>query len=50
MNSNGRTFLFLAKQFKSHYLLSGDSDGAIHLWELSLLDQKVIFFSKVSLD
>jgi elongator complex protein 2 len=25
-----------------HYLLSGDADGAIILWELSLLDRKVI--------
>lgn len=33
-------FSFRAKHLKCHYLLSGDSDGVIHLWELSFLDQK----------
>lgn len=30
-----------------HYLLSGDADGTIMLWELSLIDQKVGFFPLV---
>ncbi|KAF7808839.1 elongator complex protein 2 [Senna tora] len=33
-------FAFKAKQFEQHYLLSGDADGAIILWELSLTDGK----------
>ncbi|KAG4394889.1 hypothetical protein GLYMA_20G121000v4 [Glycine max] len=33
-------FLFKAKQLEQHYLLSGDADGAIILWELSLADGK----------
>ncbi|XP_057757735.1 elongator complex protein 2 [Arachis stenosperma] len=33
-------FLFKAKQLEQHYLLSGDADGAIILWELSLIDGK----------
>ncbi|CAJ1977478.1 unnamed protein product [Sphenostylis stenocarpa] len=33
-------FLFKAKQLKQHYLLSGDADGAIMLWEMSLADGK----------
>ncbi|XP_047181257.1 elongator complex protein 2 isoform X1 [Vigna umbellata] len=33
-------FLFKAKQLEKHYLLSGDADGAIILWELSLVDGK----------
>ncbi|KAG2709425.1 hypothetical protein I3760_05G238900 [Carya illinoinensis] len=33
-------FLFKAKQLERHYLLSGDADGVIILWELCLLDRK----------
>ncbi|GLT69201.1 hypothetical protein SLA2020_413700 [Shorea laevis] len=33
-------FAFKAEQLERHYLLSGDADGAIILWELSLLDRK----------
>ncbi|XP_027363697.1 elongator complex protein 2 [Abrus precatorius] len=33
-------FLFKAKHLEQHYLLSGDADGAIILWELSLIDGK----------
>lgn len=31
-----------AKQLERHYLLSGDADGIIILWELSLHDGKVL--------
>jgi len=37
-------FLLAAKQLDRHYLLSGDTDGAIILWELTLADKKVICF------
>ncbi|XAR52455.1 hypothetical protein NMG60_11020544 [Bertholletia excelsa] len=33
-------FAFKAKHWERHYLLSGDSEGAIILWELSLVDKK----------
>ncbi|GLT91872.1 hypothetical protein SLE2022_097350 [Rubroshorea leprosula] len=33
-------FAFKAKQLDQHYLLSGDADGAIILWELSLSENK----------
>ncbi|XP_073301423.1 elongator complex protein 2-like isoform X3 [Primulina huaijiensis] len=33
-------FSFKAKHLKRHYLLSGDVDGVIILWELSLVDKK----------
>ncbi|XP_002526286.2 elongator complex protein 2 isoform X2 [Ricinus communis] len=33
-------FAFRAKNLGQHYLLSGDADGAIILWELSLADRK----------
>ncbi|KAI4357741.1 hypothetical protein L6164_001672 [Bauhinia variegata] len=33
-------FAFKAKELERHYLLSGDADGAIILWELSLVDGK----------
>ncbi|KAH9795029.1 elongator complex protein 2 [Citrus sinensis] len=33
-------FAFKAKHLESHYLLSGDTDGVIILWELSLVDKK----------
>ncbi|CAL5209984.1 unnamed protein product [Lathyrus oleraceus] len=33
-------FLFKAKELERHYLLSGDADGAIILWELTLVDGK----------
>ncbi|KAA8529106.1 hypothetical protein F0562_034095 [Nyssa sinensis] len=33
-------FAFKAKQLERHFLLSGDADGAIILWELSLSDKK----------
>ncbi|KAB1205610.1 Elongator complex protein 2 [Morella rubra] len=33
-------FAFKAKQLERHYLLSGDADGIIILWELSLHDGK----------
>ncbi|XVE92618.1 hypothetical protein REPUB_Repub01dG0113600 [Reevesia pubescens] len=33
-------FAFTAKHLERHYLLSGDADGAIILWELSLSDNK----------
>ncbi|KAG6757723.1 hypothetical protein POTOM_038045 [Populus tomentosa] len=33
-------FAFKAKQLDRHYLLSGDTDGAIILWELTLADKK----------
>ncbi|PNX76030.1 elongator complex protein 2-like, partial [Trifolium pratense] len=33
-------FLFKAKELELHYLLSGDADGVIILWELSLVDGK----------
>lgn len=34
--------LSTAKHLERHYLLSGDADGAIILWELDLLSGKVI--------
>jgi len=34
--------LYSAKELEKHYLLSGDADGAIILWEFSLLERKVI--------
>jgi hypothetical protein len=37
-------FFLAAKQLDRHYLLSGDTDGAIILWELTLADKKVICF------
>ncbi|KAL7240340.1 hypothetical protein ACSBR2_006067 [Camellia fascicularis] len=33
-------FAFKAKNLELHFLLSGDADGAIILWELSLADKK----------
>lgn len=33
--------LYTAKELELHYLLSGDADGVIILWELSLVDGKV---------
>lgn len=33
-------FAFKAKELEKHYLLSGDADGAIILWEFSLLERK----------
>ncbi|KAF5751893.1 putative nucleotide binding protein [Tripterygium wilfordii] len=33
-------FAFKAKQIERHYLLSGDADGSIILWEFSLVDKK----------
>ncbi|KAL8531749.1 hypothetical protein ACS0TY_008377 [Phlomoides rotata] len=33
-------FAFKAKNLEAHYLLSGDADGTILLWELSLSDKK----------
>lgn len=33
-------FAFKAKHLERHYLLSGDTDGVIILWELSLVDKK----------
>uniref|UniRef100_A0A2P2J6D7 Elongator complex protein 2 n=1 Tax=Rhizophora mucronata TaxID=61149 RepID=A0A2P2J6D7_RHIMU len=33
-------FAYKAKHFGQHYLLSGDVDGVIILWELSLIDKK----------
>ncbi|KAK9277734.1 hypothetical protein L1049_007281 [Liquidambar formosana] len=33
-------FAFKAKQLERHFLLSGDADGAINLWEVSLSDRK----------
>lgn len=33
-------FAFREKQLERHYLLSGDADGVILLWELSLADKK----------
>ncbi|KAJ7943101.1 elongator complex protein 2 [Quillaja saponaria] len=33
-------FAFKAKDLERHYLLSGDADGAIILWEFSLIDRK----------
>ncbi|OIW12916.1 hypothetical protein TanjilG_15836 [Lupinus angustifolius] len=33
-------FFFKAKQLEQHYLLSGDADGTIILWELTLVDGK----------
>ncbi|KAJ7954147.1 elongator complex protein 2-like [Quillaja saponaria] len=33
-------FAFSAKELERHYLLSGDADGAIILWEFSLIDRK----------
>lgn len=34
--------VFTAKHLERHYLLSGDTDGVIILWELSLVDKKVL--------
>lgn len=31
-----------AQQLRQHYLLSGDADGTIMLWEVSLTDGKVL--------
>ncbi|GAB2297006.1 Elongator subunit elp2 [Dionaea muscipula] len=36
----GSKFTFRAKHLAQHFLLSGDADGAIILWELSLLERK----------
>lgn len=36
-------YLWTAKHLERHYLLSGDADGTIILWELSLLGGKVLF-------
>ena len=36
------SLLFAAKHLELHYLLSGDADGAIILWEISLADNKVL--------
>ncbi|KAL6543796.1 Elongator subunit elp2 [Orobanche gracilis] len=33
-------FAFKAKNFQKHYLLSGDADGTILLWDFSLADNK----------
>lgn len=33
-------FAFQAKELNQHFLLSGDTDGAIILWEYSLMDRK----------
>ncbi|KMS97309.1 hypothetical protein BVRB_6g156340 [Beta vulgaris subsp. vulgaris] len=33
-------FAFRAQQLRQHYLLSGDADGTIMLWEISLTDEK----------
>lgn len=33
-------FAYKAQQLEQHYLLSGDADGAIMLWEFSLIDGK----------
>lgn len=38
-----------AKNMERHYLLSGDADGAIMLWELSLIDQKVVLVHLASI-
>jgi elongator complex protein 2 len=40
-------YAFKAKQLEQHYLLSGDSDGIIILWELSLKDKKWRYVSQV---
>jgi len=40
--SDSRPLPFSAAQrLQQHYLLSGDADGAIMLWEFSLIDGKV---------
>ncbi|GFP84690.1 elongator complex protein 2 [Phtheirospermum japonicum] len=36
-------FAFKAKNLQRHYLLSGDADGTILLWEFSLADNKVLW-------
>ncbi|CAI0447251.1 unnamed protein product [Linum tenue] len=36
----GAKFAFRAKKLESHYLLSGDSDGVIILWGMTLADRK----------
>lgn len=36
--------MLAAKQLQHHFLLSGDADGAIILWELTLADRKVLTF------
>lgn len=33
---------FVANNLERHYLLSGDADGTILLWELTLADKKVL--------
>lgn len=38
----GIIFCDLAKHFERHFLLSGDAEGAIILWELCLEDKKVL--------
>ncbi|CAI0447361.1 unnamed protein product [Linum tenue] len=38
----GAKFAFRAKKLESHYLLSGDSDGVIILWGMTLADRKVL--------
>ncbi|KAH0664740.1 hypothetical protein KY285_025946 [Solanum tuberosum] len=35
-------FAFKAKQLEQHFLLSGDAEGVIILWEYSLVDAKVV--------
>lgn len=36
-----KNFVFAAKEMERHYLLSGDADGVIILWEYSTVDNKV---------
>lgn len=43
LGSNELCHLFPAKHVERHYLLSGDAEGLIILWELSLSDGKVLF-------
>lgn len=43
-------FVFPVKHADHHFLLSGDTDGAILLWELSLADKKVHFWSLLFLN
>lgn len=40
-------FVFPVKHADHHFLLSGDTDGAILLWQLSLADKKVHFLSHI---
>lgn len=43
MATKSPCFLFPpAKNLERHYLLSGDADGTIFLWEFSLADKKVL--------